>query len=132
MSPYHPCSHSLSSLYGVITHLLELLWVIHTAADEGLGYTEKKPTTHGAEGTEPLSSNAGNTTQERRAGSREFDEDIYGLIMNSHDSFRRQLADMRDNLNKVSITCDRLHDRRVASARAFIMLIIYDMCTQPA
>ena len=71
------------------------------------------PTTHGAERTEPLSFDAGGTTQERRAGPGEFDEDICGLMMATQDSFRRQLADMRDNLNKVSITCDRLHNRWV-------------------
>lgn len=101
-------------------HTCVLRCVIHTTADEGSGCTATKTTMHGAEGTEhgaertePLSFDAAGNPQERRVGPREFDQDIYGIMTATQDSFRRQLADMRDNLNKVIIiSCDRLDDRR--------------------
>ena len=38
-----------------------------------------------------------------RQSSSGIDADVYGVMVSSQDSFRRQLADMRRNLNEVKI-----------------------------
>lgn len=39
---------------------------------------------------------------------------MYGIMTATQDSFRRQLAEMRDNLNKVRFACGRLDDHRMS------------------
>lgn len=73
-------------------------------ADDPEGCAEAKPPTPGAEGTEPFAFDAGDNTQGPCAGPRDFDQVMYGINTAAQDSFRQQLADLRDNLNKASST----------------------------
>lgn len=91
---------------------------IHDAADttavedEQVRREEKTGTADVVDDTEPCNRDGSTAkVQERYEGPSEADIALHSIMTATQDSFRRQLADMRENLNKVSFCCGlcRLH-----------------------
>lgn len=78
-----------------------------TAAVDGRGRREgKMGTADVVDDTEPCNRDGPTKKgQERHQGSSEADVALRSIMAATQDSFKRQLADMRENLNKVGTCC---------------------------
>lgn len=83
--------------------------------DEGVRREEKTVTAGGVDDAEPCSRESATPQgQERYQGPSEADLALHSIMTATQDSFKRQLADMRENLNKVSLCCVWRYERHLS------------------